>query len=301
MKNESVSVIRGVLTYLRSWDTIVDNAIRDAQTKEALQQIVDTGVTGEACTAAHRSAPHDRCWGYKVQMSLTAVTPLATELRKLDTQNGDSVVPYKQDGTTDNMWQQIGDNYRPSRQELDNVSDMLAQNIGEGTVTEHTRACGAVLFDMVLSINTVARLERSTHGVTGTTSTDRYESSPSKLDRARSQMVLARLDETLQIMRTDSSVPQETVELLNCNMTETIRECYKQEIKITKAQKIKIKGSIDLQWDSILVQLLSGGLTNAEIRNIVSHHYSVLQHKAMETKVNQVINLAQKVLDLELR
>jgi len=54
-------------------------------------------------------------------------------------------------------------------------------------------------------------------------------------------MVLARLDETLQIMRTGSSVPQETVELLNCNMTETIRECYKQEIRITKAQKSRLK------------------------------------------------------------
>jgi len=56
----SVSHTGGFLTYLHSWDTIVDNTLRGAQTKEALQQIVDTGVTGGNCTAAHRSAPHDR-------------------------------------------------------------------------------------------------------------------------------------------------------------------------------------------------------------------------------------------------
>ena len=94
----------GFLTYLHSWDTIANNTLRDARTKEALQQIVDTGVTGETCTAAHRPAPHFRRWGYKVQMSLIAVTPLATELYKLNAQNGNDVVPYKHDGVTDNMW-----------------------------------------------------------------------------------------------------------------------------------------------------------------------------------------------------
>ena len=137
----SVSHTGGFLTYLHSWVTIVDNTLRDAQTKEALQQIVDTGVTGETCTAAHRSAPHDRCWSYKVQMSLIAITPLATELYKLDSQNGNSVVTYKYDDATDNVWQEIDGTYRSSRQELGNVSDILAQNIGGGTVTEHTRAC----------------------------------------------------------------------------------------------------------------------------------------------------------------
>ena len=124
---------------------------------------------------------------------------------------------------------------------MDTVSDTLARNIGEGTITEHTHACGSVLLNIVLPINTVARLQRSTHGVTGTTSTDWYENSPSKLDRARSQMVLARLDETLQIMGADSNVLHEIVELLNCSMIETIQECCKQEIKSPKHKRNGLK------------------------------------------------------------
>ena len=54
----SIEVVEGFLKYLHSWDTIIGNTRRDTETKTALQQIVDTGVTGEACVSAHQPAPH---------------------------------------------------------------------------------------------------------------------------------------------------------------------------------------------------------------------------------------------------
>ena len=141
----NAKLVKGFIMYLRSWGTITNNAKRDAQTEGAIQQIINTGITGEARTSSQQPAPHLRNWGQKVQCSLIAVTQLTREL--------DPEV---------------------------SVIERLTTIIGAGTVTECSNACCQALLDMIKSVDTVARLA---HSPVLTERTDKYDSSPTNVQQ----------------------------------------------------------------------------------------------------------------------
>ena len=120
-----VELAKGFIMYLRSWDMIVNNTQRDTHTKSTLQQIIDTGITGEKCTETYRPAPHIKRWNCKVQGSLGTVVQLASELFLDADEHGV--------GTNDAQQQTNG-----------TVSSILANDIGAGTVTECDKACTSV-------------------------------------------------------------------------------------------------------------------------------------------------------------
>ena len=273
-----VELTKGFIMYLRSWDMIVNNTQRYTHTKSTLKQIIDTGITGEKCTETYRPAPHIKRWNCKVQGSLVTVVQLASELFLNPDEHGV--------GTNDAQQQTNG-----------TVSGILANDIGAGTVTECDKACTSVVLHMVKAVDVVARLEQSLHDNSGTVRTNKYTSSPSELDRARSKSVLEELDKIIEEPDEITAIPDHVIDALKNNMTSIVRECY-EGVKVGKRQRKQIKG--ENQWELMYNWLAGGDVTYADIARLISHHYTVLQHQLMETKVNQVIKLTKKVLNIEL-
>ena len=257
----NVKLVKGFIMYLRSWGTTTNDAKRDAQTEETIQQIINTGVTGEARTSSQQPAPHLRSWGQKVQCSLIAVTQLTRELT-LDPEVS--------------------------------VSERLMTIIGAGTVTECSNACCQALLNMIKSVDTVARLA---HSPVLAERTEEYDSSPTNLQQFWSKDILSRIDEIVE--KGDPVIPGDTIDVLRGNITTEVRECYKgtriNKIKRTEASEARAQR----QWVRVY-EWLTGGATNADISMLISHHYSVLRHQSMGTKVKHVIKLAKKILGIDL-